>query len=147
MPADSEPLTLPITWRPTGVRVAGWVFGLALLVVCVVAWRTFDPAVRAAITPAERVTLVALGLGTVVALHALMRCKVQATDDRLIVVNGYRRRELAWPEVLAVSLPSGAPWATLDLADGTALSAMGIQGSDGASARRAVRQLRTLLNP
>ena len=28
-------------------------------------------------------------------------------------------------------LPPGAPWATLDLADGTTVSAMGIQGSDG----------------
>jgi Bacterial PH domain len=151
MPADSEPaigppIALPMTWRPTGVRIAGWAFGLALFVVCVVAWRTFDPAVRAAITPAERVTLLALGVGTVVALHALMRCKVRATVDGLIVVNGYRRRELTWPEVLAVSLPSGAPWATLDLADGTSVSAMGIQGSDGAGAHRAVRQLRTLLN-
>ena len=28
-------------------------------------------------------------------------------------------------------LPPGAPWATLDLADGTTISAMAIQGSDG----------------
>jgi hypothetical protein len=33
----------------------------------------------------------------------------------------------------------------LDLADGTSLPAMGIQGSDGARARTAVRELRALL--
>jgi hypothetical protein len=68
-----------------------------------------------------------------------------AEADRLVVVNGYKRRELAWAEVVAVHLPPGAPWAVLDLADGTSLPAMGIQGSDGARAKRAVRELRALL--
>ena len=39
------------------------------------------------------------------------------------------------------------PWAVLDLADGTSQPAMGIQGSDGARARRAVAELRLLLAP
>ncbi len=34
-------------------------------------------------------------------------------------------------------LPPGAPWATLDLADGTTISAMAFQGSDGARAQTA----------
>ena len=42
-------------------------------------------------------------------------------------------------------MPPGAPWATLDLADGTTVPVMGIQGSDGQRARRAVRDLRTLV--
>jgi hypothetical protein len=64
----------------------------------------------------------------------------------LVVVNGYRRREYEWAEVLAVHLPPGAPWATLDLADGTSQPAMGIQGSDGARAHRAVAELRLLIS-
>ena len=43
MPAGSEPtgpstVGLPHTWRPFGVRMAGAVFGGALLVVCAFAW-------------------------------------------------------------------------------------------------------------
>jgi hypothetical protein len=75
----------------------------------------------------------------------MARSRVVAERDRLVVVNGYRRHEYSWPEVLAVHLPPGAPWAVLDLADGTSAPAMGIQGSDGGRARLAVRQLRTLL--
>ena len=72
--------------------------------------------------------------------------RVEATAERLVVVNGYRRHEYDWPEVIAVHLPPGAPWAVLDLADGTSRSAMGIQGSDGARARLAVAQLRAVID-
>ena len=44
-------------------------------------------------------------------------------------------------------LPPGAPWVTLDLDDGTTVSAMGIQGSDGARAQTALRELRAVLKP
>ena len=47
--------------------------------------------------------------------------------------------------MVAIYLPPGAPWATLDLADGTTCPVMGIQGSDGDRARAAVRQVRALL--
>ena len=43
-------------------------------------------------------------------------------------------------------LPPGAPWATLDLADGTTISAIGIQGSDGGPGPHGVRQLRALID-
>ena len=52
-------------------------------------------------------------------LYALVRSRVVAEKDRLVVVNGYRRHEYDWAEIVAVHLPPGAPWATLDLADGT----------------------------
>jgi hypothetical protein len=66
--------------------------------------------------------------------------------DALVVVNGFRTHELAWEQVLAIHLPEGAPWATLDLADGTTISAMAFQGSDGKVARDGVRQLRALID-
>jgi hypothetical protein len=53
---------------------------------------------------------------------------------------------LEWEQVLGVHLPAGAPWATLDLADGTTISAMAFQGSDGKVARDGVRQLRALID-
>ena len=61
------------------------------------------------------------------------------------MVNGYRRHDYEWAEVLAVHLPPGAPWAVLDLSDGTSQPAMGIQGSDGGRAKRAVAELRLLI--
>ncbi|HQR27247.1 MAG TPA: PH domain-containing protein [Nocardioides sp.] len=149
MPADSEtppPLGLPHTWRPLGVRLAGGFFGAMLLLVCLVMWFNFDPEVRAAVTIGQRLTLLGFGLMAAAAMHALMRCRVTASADRLVVVNGYRRREFTWPQVVAVSLPAGAPWATLDLSDGTSVPAMGIQGSDGHRARTAVSELRSLLD-
>jgi hypothetical protein len=152
MPAASDPagpgtVRLPHTWRPFGVRLAGAVFGGALLVVCAFAWFSFDEATRAKFTPFQRGTLVFLGLLGFAVFYALVRSRVVATAERLVVVNGFRRREYEWPEVIAVHLPPGAPWAVLDLSDGTSAPAMGIQGSDGARATTAVRQLRALIDP
>ena len=151
MPAGSEPagpatVGLPHTWRPFGVRMAGAVFGGALLVVCAFAWFGFDEETRAKFTPFQRGTLVFLGLLGFAVFYALVRSRVVATADRLVVVNGFRRREYEWPEIIAVHLPPGAPWAVLDLSDGTSAPAMGIQGSDGARAVTAVRQLRALID-
>jgi hypothetical protein len=144
MPADSE-VTLPHTWRPLGVRLAAGLFGGGLLVVCVAAWLTFDPETRARFNPLQRGTLIMFGLVGFAAFFALARSRVVAEPDKLVVVNGYRRREYEWAELIAVHLPPGAPWAVLDLADGTSAAAMGIQGSDGGRARQAVRELRALI--
>ena len=126
--------------------MAGVVFGGALLVVCAFAWFSFDEETRAKFTPFQRGTLVFLGLLGFAVFYALVRSRVVATAERLIVVNGFRRREYEWAEIIAVHLPPGAPWAVLDLSDGTSAPAMGIQGSDGARATTAVRQLRALID-
>lgn len=144
MPAVSEP-ALPHTWRPLGVRMAGVIFGGALLAVCAIAWFSFDAETRARFTLLQRGTLVMLGLLLFGAGFAMARSRVSAEADRLVVVNGYRRHVYDWAEVIAVHLPPGAPWAVLDLADGTSQPAMGIQGSDGGRARRAVAELRLLI--
>lgn len=149
MPAGSDhpgAPGLPRTWRPLGVRLAGWFFGLLLVLVVAVAWLTVPQEVRDNTSWPQRLTLLGFGLLGALAMNALMRSKVEASADRLVVVNGYRRREFAWPQVVAVTMPPGAPWATLDLADGTSVSAMGIQGSDGDRAQQAVRELRALVD-
>src|SRR6478735_6182052 len=149
MPAASErgPVpALPHTWRPFGVRMAGTVLGAGLLIVCALAWIGFDEETQARFTTFQRITVIALGLLAFAVWFALVRSRVVAEPERLVVVNGYRRRELDWAEIVAVHLPPGAPWVTLDLSDGTTMSALGIQGSDGARARTAVRQLRALVN-
>lgn len=145
MPAASE-VELPHTWRPLGVRLAALFFGVLFLVVCTAAWFGFDESIRDRFTVFQRTTLLVLGLMLASVGHALVRSRVEAREEGLVVINGYRRREFEWAEVVAVRMPPGAPWATLDLNDGTTVAAMGIQGSDGDRARLAVRQLRVLLD-
>jgi hypothetical protein len=145
MPAGSDPVSLPHTWRPLGVRLAGGALGSMLLIVCIAAWIAFPPEVRDSFTLFQRGTLVFLGLLAFSAGFALVRSRAVATEQGLTVVNGYKRRELDWPEIVAIHLPAGAPWAVLDLADGTTCPVMAIQGSDGGRAKTAVRQVRSLI--
>lgn len=145
MPAASDPVPLPHTFRPFGVRIAATALGGLLILVTLVIWFAFPQSVRDQFTWFQRGTVVFFGLAAVAAGHALARSRVEARQDGLTVVNGYKARRYEWTEVLAVTLRTGSPWALLDLADGTSVSAMGIQGSDGARAITQVRQLRTLV--
>jgi hypothetical protein len=144
MPAVSEP-TLPHTWRPLGVRLAVLFFGGLLAVVCVAGWIAVGPDVRAKVTVYEQATMVLIAAMAASVAWGLYRCRVTASRQGLEVVNGYRTHRYEWAEVLAVHMPPGAPFPTLDLADGTSRPTMGIQASDGDRARHAVRELRTLL--
>lgn len=148
MPAASDGATvaLPRTWRPLGVRLAVLFFGGMLLVICTFAWFGFDPSVRARFTLFQRSTIIALGLLYAAVGYALARSRVVAEETGLTVVNGFKRHVFEWAQVVAVRLPQGAPWATLDLADGTTVSVLAIQGSDGDRARAAVRGLRSLID-
>jgi len=145
MPADSE-LTLPRTWRPLGVRLAAAFFTVMLTVVCVGAAIGLGAETRAKFTVFQVATLILMALGALVLLNALTRCRVTATEEGLVVVNGYRTRRFEWAEVVAVRMPRGAPWASFDISDGTNVAAVGIQSADGERAVRAVRELRTLID-
>jgi len=122
----------------------GAVLVVGLAVVCFVTWIGFDAETQAKFTVFEKATLAFFGLLILVCVHALTRSRVDARADKLVVVNGYRRRELEWAQVVAVNFPRGAPWPNVDLTDGTNVPVMGIQASDGTRARVAVRQLRQL---
>ena len=149
MPADSDRSgtpALPLRLRPMGVRVAAVVFGAALLVTVVAVWLTLPAEAQDGFTILQRITVAGMVLGVLAIGHALGRCRVDADEEGLTLVNGYRTHRLAWQQVVAVSLRPGSPWAVLDLNDGTTRSALGIQGSDGARAVRQTRQLRSLLD-
>jgi len=153
MPAGSDPSagasalpSLPHTWRPLGVRIAVVGFGLMLVVVCAAAWFGFDESVRDRFSFLQRMTLVVFGAAFAACGWALGRARVTAEMEALVVVNGFRTRQLDWEEVIAIHLPEGAPWATLDLADGTTISAMAFQGSDGKRAVDGVRAVRALID-
>jgi Bacterial PH domain len=148
MPAGSErpPLPpLPRTWRPLGPRIVGVTVVLVLFAVCVASWYSFDEEIRAKFTDFQRGTLIAVGVAILVLMYALLRSRAVASADHLLVVNGYRSRQFEWAQIVSVNFPLGAPWVTLDLADGNVVSVMGIQASDGDRAKRAVRELRALV--
>jgi len=148
MPAGSDPgaaPALPRTFRPLGVRMAIYVAGVLLLVITAVTWFSFPADIRALFTIGQRATVIGLGMMFYAAGWALARSRVVATTEGLTVVNGFRSRRFAWNQVLAVRLRPGAPWAELDLSDGTSVSAMGVQGSDGDRARKQVREIRALV--
>jgi hypothetical protein len=144
MPAVSEP-PLPHTWRPLGVRLAVIFFGGLLAVVCVAGWVAVGPDVRGKVTAYQLATLLLIAALALSVAWGLVRCQVTATPRGLVVVNGYRQHSYAWAEIVAVHMPMGAPWATLDLADGTTVSTLAIQAADGDRAKDAVRQLRLLV--
>src|SRR5690349_5712984 len=150
MPAGSDPTPpevpdLPLRFRPIGVMFAAGGFAVMLLVTVVAVWLTLPQDARDGFTPLQRGTVAVMLLAAGVVGHAMARCRVDADDDGLTVVNGYRTHRLEWGQVVAVTLRPGNPWAVLDLSDGTTCSAMGIQGSDGARARRQASQLRDLV--
>jgi hypothetical protein len=68
-----------------------------------------------------------------------------AREDGVTIVNGYRKRSFEWNQLVAITLRPGGPWAVIDLSDGTTVSAMGIQGSDGRRALAQVRDLRSIV--
>lgn len=135
----------PRTFRPLGTVMAGTAGGVLLGILCLGTWIALGPEVRAQFTTFQRSTLVFVGILGVLLVHAVVRCRVTASTSGLVVVNGYRKHAYEWAEVLSISLRRGAPFATIDLADGTSISAFGIQGSDGSRATRAVQEIRALI--
>lgn len=136
---------LPRTWRPLGVRLAVVFFGVMLAVVFLAAWFGFSQETRDTYTPFQLGTLVVMVLGGAAVGFGVARARVDATDEGVVVVNGFRRHEVSWREIEWIRLPSGAPWARMRLTDGTTVSLTALQGSDGARATGGVAELQTLL--
>ncbi len=147
MPAASETphVTLPHTFRPYGVRIAVYVLGGLLGVVAIGIWIAFPPEIRAKFTFFQLSTIVVLSAGFGALGWGLARSRVEARDEGVRLVNGYRVHAYEWSEILGITLRPGSPWALLDLSDGTTVSALGIQGSDGARAATQIRTLRALV--
>lgn len=93
----------------------------------------------------DRIGLVVFGAIVAGLLHLVGRPKVTATQRGLEVQNALRRHTYEWPEVVRVNMNVGEPWPTLDLADGSSVGAMGIQGSERERCAKAIGELRTLL--
>lgn len=132
-------------YRPYGVRMAGLAICGALVALCVITWFAFPPEIRDQFTVFQRSTLLVLFGGFIGVYYAMARSRVEARPDGLVVVNGFRRRDFEWAEVLRVSMPAGAPWVRFDISDGSTVSGLGIQGSDGRRAQDAVAELKQII--
>ena len=84
--------------------------------------------------------MVLFGLLAVLVLHRLASVRVETSDAGILVANVIGRRRLEWAEVVGVRLSRDDPWMLLDLSDGTALAAMGVQKSEGERAQRQARE-------
>ena len=83
----------------------------------------------------SRFALVAVALAGAFFLHRLADVRVVADDAGVTVVNIAHSRRLEWAEVVGVRLLRDDAWMMLDLSDGQAMAAMGVQKSDGAYAQ------------
>ena len=70
-------------------------------------------------------------------LHRLASVRVETSDEGVLVANVIGRRHLEWAEIVGVRLLRDDAWMMLDLSDGQALAAMGVQKSEGKRAKRA----------
>ncbi|ARF83014.1 hypothetical protein B6264_23325 [Kitasatospora aureofaciens] len=94
----------------------------------------------------DRIMMIASGVLFAGVGLMLARPRVSADAEGVTVVNFVRSRRLAWAEIVRVNFRQGDPWATLDLADGTSLAAVGIQSGVGkAQAIADARALRDLV--
>ena len=153
MPADSERTPpgdaadprLPITYRPLGARVASAIAAAAIVFIVTLLWVLLPGEVQDDFTVFQRVTLIGFFVVVLVLLNGIFRTCAKATVRGLDVINGYRRHQLEWGQIVRVSLSPNRPWVLVDLDDGTTMSVMAIQTSDGGRATRAARQLALLV--
>ena len=105
----------PATWRPRRARIISY----SLSVVVVAGMALIAVGMPSNWGVGDRIGLVVVALLIAWVLHILGRSRVTADDRGLTVVNGLRTREFEWAEVLGVTMGEGAPWPTLDAADGS----------------------------
>jgi ATP phosphoribosyltransferase len=86
-----------------------------------------------------------VGLLIIAALERWSRLAALPSEDGLAVRNFVGTRRLQWAEILGVEFGEHRPWAVLDLSDGSTVSVMAIQRSDGDRAARDAARLSTLV--
>ncbi|WP_248965529.1 PH domain-containing protein [Sphaerisporangium perillae] len=142
MPDSELPPSLPVTWRPRRAMILAYGFAVVMVVGSIALAVVLPPPFKLP----DKLGLVAFGCLVAFLLHLLGRLRVEADEGGITVVNALRVHRYEWPEVLDVTMPEGEPWPRLDLADGSSVGAMGIQGAEKARSRKAVAELRALIH-
>jgi hypothetical protein len=127
-------------FRPVRARVVVYVCAAAVLVTLVTLAVVLPSGGPHPWGPGSRLGVVLFGLVSVALLHRLASVRVETSDDGILVANVIGRRRLEWAEVVGVRLSRDDPWMLLDLSDGTALAAMGVQKSEGKRGQRQARE-------
>ena len=143
--ADPHLSTLPVTFRPRLGRWVPCVLAVAVLVGFGVVAVTLTSEGAAGAKALDRTLLVLFALAVAFALYRFGSVRVRADGAGLLVRNLVRSRSLSWAEVVVVRMAPGDPWVYLELADGSTLAAMGIQGSDGEYGRARASALAALV--
>ncbi|MFC6084969.1 PH domain-containing protein [Sphaerisporangium aureirubrum] len=143
MPDDAPPLpALPVVWRPRRARVLAYGFASIMVAGAIILAVLLPPPFGLP----DKIGVALFGCLIAYILHLLGRLRVEADTKGVTVVNAIRTHRYEWPEVLDVTLPEGEPWPRIDLADGSSVGAMGIQGTEKSRSRQAVTELRTLIH-
>jgi hypothetical protein len=142
VPENDLPPPLPVIWRPRRARVLAYGFAAVMIGGSIVLAVVLPPP----FSLPDKIGLVLFGCLVAFILHLLGRLRVQADEQGVTIVNAIRVHRYEWPEVLGVTLPEGEPWPKLDLADGSSVGAMGIQGAEKRRSRKAVAELRALIH-
>ena len=127
-------------FRPVRARAVVYVCAAAVLVTLVALAVVLPSGGPHPWGPWSRLGVVVFALLAVFVLHRLASVRVETSDDGILVANVIGRRRLEWAEVVGVRLSRDDPWMLLDLSDGTALAAMGVQKSEGERAQRQARE-------
>jgi hypothetical protein len=127
-------------FRPVRARAVVYVCAAAVLVTLVTLAVVLPSGGPHPWGPWSRLGVVFFALVAVAVLHRLASVRVETSDDGILVANVIGRRRLEWAEVVGVRLSRDDPWMLLDLSDGTALAAMGVQKSEGMRAQRQARE-------
>jgi len=127
-------------FRPVRARAVVYVCAAAVLVTLVTLAVVLPSGGPHPWGPWSRLGVVVFALLAVFVLHRLASVRVETSDEGILVANVIGRRRLEWAEVVGVRLSRDDPWMLLDLSDGTALAAMGVQKSEGERAQRQARE-------
>jgi hypothetical protein len=128
-------VTATTVFRPRRARLVIYPCA-ALVLVALVGGAAFVPSEGAGgWSLGSRLALGAVALAVAYFLHRLAAVRVVADDAGASVINIVHRRRLEWAEVVGVRLLRDDPWMMLDLSDGSAMAAMGVQKADGAYAQ------------
>jgi hypothetical protein len=104
----------------------------------------------AAVTPGagapDRVGIAGFGVAIAWFMWRYASLSAVPGDGGLRVRNLLTTRTLDWAEIVQVHLVVGAPWVTLDLADGDSLAVMAIQKADGEYGRAEASRLAGLVS-
>ncbi|MFZ5871885.1 MAG: PH domain-containing protein [Actinomycetota bacterium] len=93
----------------------------------------------------DRAGFVVLGLLVLWFMHRQASVVAVPSERGLHVRNLFLSRNLEWAQIVGVRFGGGAPWVTLDLADGDSLSVMAVQRADGEYGVAESRRLATLV--